>query len=71
MLDRLCYQLIENHNRFDNTALVGLQPRGVLLGKAIHKRLTQILDKPIDYGMLDVTFHRDDFRTHKGPIIPS
>jgi pyrimidine operon attenuation protein/uracil phosphoribosyltransferase len=70
-LDRLCYQLIENHNRFDNTALVGLQPRGVLLGKEIHKRLTAILGKEIDYGMLDITFHRDDFRTHKGPIIPS
>jgi pyrimidine operon attenuation protein/uracil phosphoribosyltransferase len=71
-LDRLCYQLIEHHGNFSNTALIGLQPRGSLLAKALHHRLTEILSPArIDYGLLDTTFHRDDFRKHKGPIIPS
>ena len=71
-LDRLCYQLIENHDRFQNSALIGLQPRGIYLAAALELRLNEIL-KPIKipYGILDTTFHRDDFRTHKGPLVPS
>ena len=30
-IQRLCQQLIENHDSFENTVLVGLQPRGIFL----------------------------------------
>jgi pyrimidine operon attenuation protein/uracil phosphoribosyltransferase len=30
-LHRLACQLIENHNSFANTVLVGIQPRGVIV----------------------------------------
>jgi glycerol-3-phosphate acyltransferase PlsY len=30
-LNRLCYQLIENHNQFEDTVLIGLQPFAALL----------------------------------------
>jgi pyrimidine operon attenuation protein / uracil phosphoribosyltransferase len=71
-LDRLCYQLIENHGNFSNSALIGLQPRGIFLAQALENRLSKILaPAKIPYGELDTTFHRDDFRTHKGPILPS
>jgi len=33
MLNRLCCQLIENHNDFKETVLIGLQPRGVQVAK--------------------------------------
>jgi len=71
-LDRLCYQLIENHGKFTESALVGLQPRGIFLAQALQLRLNEIL-KPskVPLGILDATFHRDDFRTHKGPLLPS
>ena len=71
-LDRLCYQLIENHGRFENSALVGLQPRGIYLAAALHTRLSAILNSNrLNIGKLDSTFHRDDFRRHKSPLIPS
>jgi pyrimidine operon attenuation protein / uracil phosphoribosyltransferase len=71
-LERLCYQLIENHGNFQNSALIGLQPRGIFLARALEQQLSRILTPAkIPYGELDTTFHRDDFRTHKGPIIPS
>jgi pyrimidine operon attenuation protein / uracil phosphoribosyltransferase len=62
-IKRLCYQLIENYQDFENTALIGIQPRGVHLAKRIHQEIKKI--KPnlnIPYGELDITFHRDDFR---------
>lgn len=60
---RLCYQLIEIHNDFSNTVIIGLQPRGTFLASRIHKKLQEILKrKDIKYGSLDTTFYRDDFR---------
>tara|TARA_R110000796_G_scaffold35017_3_gene90224 strand:+ start:210987 stop:211532 length:546 start_codon:yes stop_codon:yes gene_type:complete len=63
ILHRLACQLLENHLDFKNTALIGIQPRGIFLAK----RLSEILIadygvKHIDLGFLDITFYRDDFR---------
>ena len=63
ILHRLACQLIEKHNDFSNTILVGLQPRG----KYLVDRLTQLLASDYNVsnpqvGYLDITFYRDDFR---------
>lgn len=70
-INRLCYQLIETHNDFSNTVLIGLQPRGVNVLERIKSRLETILGKEITCGKLDITFYRDDFRRREIPIIPS
>lgn len=62
-LHRLACHLIENHNYFENTVLIGLQPRGAYLAN----RLKSILEssykiETIKLGYLDITFFRDDFR---------
>ncbi len=62
-LKRLCHQLIENHDDFSNSVIIGLQPRGILLARRIQQHLKIILpDIIIPYGDLDTTFFRDDFR---------
>jgi pyrimidine operon attenuation protein/uracil phosphoribosyltransferase len=70
-INRLCYQLIESHNDFSNTVLIGLQPRGIHVVTRLKSKLEKILDKEIVCGSLDVTFHRDDFRRRETPLIPS
>lgn len=67
-LSRLCQQLIENHQDFTETVIIGLQPRGVLLAEIIHQKLEKILRKPIPLGWLDTTFHRDDYRRREIPV---
>ena len=67
IVSRLCHQLIENH-RFEDTVLIGLQPRGVNLADRIKAELERILEYPIEYGYLDTTFHRDDFRRRDAPL---
>ena len=69
ILHRLACQLIENHNDFSNTVLVGLQPRGSFLAK----RLADLLKnryhiKDLKLGLLDITFYRDDFRRREQPL---
>lgn len=71
-IDRLCYELIERHGDFSNTAIIGLQPRGIYFSRRIHKRITEILnDKKVLYGELDIAFYRDDFRRGNEQILPS
>jgi len=72
-IDRLCYELIERHDNFSNSALIGLQPRGTYFSQRVFKRLIEITsNKNILYGELDIAFYRDDFRrTQDDQIIPS
>lgn len=63
ILHRLACQLLENHLDFTNTALIGLQPRGVFLAERLAKILKEEYKVAnIDLGFLDITFYRDDFR---------
>lgn len=72
VIDRLCYELIEKHGLFENTAIIGLQPRGIFLARRIIKRLSEITkNNTITYGELDISFYRDDFRRGNEQIIPS
>ncbi|MDH3709455.1 MAG: bifunctional pyr operon transcriptional regulator/uracil phosphoribosyltransferase PyrR [Cyclobacteriaceae bacterium] len=65
---RLCQQLIENHQDFNDTVILGLQPRGIFLAQRIHSTLKSLLKKDIDLGLLDITFYRDDFRRRETPL---
>ena len=68
-IDRLCHQLIEQHQDFSHSCIIGVQPRGIYLAERIHSRLQAILKKKdINYGKLDITFYRDDFRQKGKPM---
>ena len=66
-VDRLCQQLIENHQDFSNTVILGLQPRGVHFSDLLVDHLKNLTGKEIKYGQLDTTFYRDDFRRRETP----
>jgi pyrimidine operon attenuation protein/uracil phosphoribosyltransferase len=69
ILHRLACQLIENHNDFSKTVLVGLQPRGSFLAKRLADLLkNQYHIKDLKLGLLDITFYRDDFRRREQPL---
>ena len=70
-VERLCQQLIENHNNFSQSILLGLQPRGVNFSKRIYSQLSKMLKGTLpQYGVLDASFHRDDFRRSERLIQP-
>ena len=70
-LNRLCYQLIETHNNFSESVLIGLQPRGINVVTRLKQKLEEITGETITCGNLDITFYRDDFRRRESPLIPS
>jgi len=61
-ISRLCQELIENHQDFTDSVIIGLQPRGIHFAKRIHQELEQTTGVKIPFGYLDATFYRDDYR---------
>jgi pyrimidine operon attenuation protein/uracil phosphoribosyltransferase len=71
-IKRLCFQLIENHEGFEETVIIGLQPRGIYLADRIAAETSKILGRgDIRCGHLDITFYRDDFRRNQQPLAAS
>jgi pyrimidine operon attenuation protein/uracil phosphoribosyltransferase len=71
IVERLSHQLIENHDDFRETVLIGIQPRGIHLCNRIHQKLSSIISNSIiKVGNLDITFYRDDFRRRQDPLEP-
>ena len=70
IIKRLAFQLIENHNSFENTVLIGLQTKGVYLADRLKEVLHEINPNlNLDVGYLDITFFRDDFRRTIKPLV--
>lgn len=60
---RFAHQFLEPHDDPSQLALIGMQTRGVYMGKRIRDIIKQNFKFDPDLGVLDVTFYRDDFRT--------
>lgn len=69
-IKRLMLEIIENYQGFDDFAIIGLQPRGVLFSRMLKKMLDKEI-KNLNYGELDITFYRDDYRRSKKVLLPS
>lgn len=69
-ITRLCRHLIEEHGDFSNTCLIGIQTGGVELADRLRDRLAEMGVTGLEFGKLDITFYRDDFRTAKGGLTP-
>ena len=64
ILQRLANQLVENHSTLKEVVFIGLQPRGVQVSKIIVENIQQLFpEEKIQYGVLDITFYRDDVRS--------
>ncbi len=68
-IERLCHQLIEDYDDFQDTCIIGIQTGGVQLAERLIEKLNDILrGTNIPFGKLDITFYRDDFRTSDKPL---
>jgi pyrimidine operon attenuation protein/uracil phosphoribosyltransferase len=60
---RLAHQLLEAGDSPSDIVFIGVQPRGVALSEKIATHIQVLLGEPnIQYGILDITFYRDDVR---------
>jgi len=62
-LIRLAHQIIEKNNGGQSLGLVGIKRRGVPLAERLGHLIGGIEKTPIDTGVLDINFYRDDLST--------
>lgn len=60
---RFAHQFLEPYDDYSRLAVIGMQTRGVFMGKRILSEMKKAFDADVDFGVLDVTFYRDDYRT--------
>jgi pyrimidine operon attenuation protein/uracil phosphoribosyltransferase len=62
-LVRLAHEIVEKSNGSKDLALVGIKRRGIPLAERLGKLISGIEKRPIDTGVLDIQFYRDDLTT--------
>src|ERR1700689_4087421 len=62
-LVRLAHEIVEKSNGSADLALVGIKRRGVPLAERLGKLISGIEKHPVDTGVLDIQFYRDDLST--------
>jgi pyrimidine operon attenuation protein/uracil phosphoribosyltransferase len=62
-LVRLAHEIVEKNDGSANLGLVGIKRRGVPLAERLAKLIEKIEKRPVDVGVLDISFYRDDLTT--------
>src|SRR3954470_22357643 len=62
-LVRLAHEIVEKSNGSEGLVLVGIKRRGVPLAERLAKLISIIEKHPVETGMLDIQFYRDDLST--------
>src|SRR3954471_3347183 len=62
-LVRLAHEIVEKNNGGEKLGLVGIKRRGVPIAQRLAAMIEKIEKHPIDTGVLDISFYRDDLST--------
>jgi pyrimidine operon attenuation protein / uracil phosphoribosyltransferase len=62
-LVRLAHEIVERNNGSGNLGLIGIKRRGVPLAQRVSRLIETIEKTPVQTGVLDISFYRDDLST--------
>jgi pyrimidine operon attenuation protein / uracil phosphoribosyltransferase len=62
-LVRLAHEVVEKSNGSEGLVLIGIKRRGVPLAERLAKLISKIEKHPVETGVLDIQFYRDDLST--------
>ncbi len=63
-LVRLAHEIVEKNSGAEGLGLVGIKRRGIPLAQRLTRLIANIEKHPVNSGMLDISFYRDDLSTH-------
>ena len=67
-LVRIAHEIVERNHSSEDLVVVGLQTGGVPLARSLVQTLSQIDQRAVPFGTLDVAFYRDDIGLR--PVLP-
>jgi len=62
-LVRLAHEIVEKSNGSADLTLIGIKRRGIPLAERLAKLIAGIEKRPVETGVLDIQFYRDDLST--------
>ena len=62
-LVRLAHEVVEKSNGSEGLVMIGIKRRGVPLAERLAKLISNIEKRPVETGVLDIQFYRDDLST--------
>ena len=62
-LVRLAHEVVEKSNGCADMVLIGIKRRGVPLAQRLARLISNIEKRPVETGVLDIQFYRDDLTT--------
>lgn len=62
-LVRLAHEVVEKSNGSEGLVMIGIKRRGVPLAERLAKLISGIEKHPVETGVLDIQFYRDDLST--------
>jgi pyrimidine operon attenuation protein / uracil phosphoribosyltransferase len=69
-LVRIAHEIVEK-NAGHPVALVGIHRRGAHLARRLHRLVSDLLEREVPQGDLDIAFYRDDITTRESPVVNS
>ena len=60
---RFAHQFTEPFDDPGSLAIIGMQTRGVHIARRVRRHIGKLFNLEVPFGVLDITFYRDDFRT--------
>lgn len=61
-ITRLSHEIIEKNKGVDNIIIIGVKTRGIPLGQRIAKKIYEIENHHVEFGVIDISFYRDDLQ---------
>jgi pyrimidine operon attenuation protein/uracil phosphoribosyltransferase len=61
-IKRIAHEIVERNGGVDDLVIVGIRRRGVPLAKRIADTISQMEERNVPVGALDITLYRDDFQ---------
>ena len=66
IIKRISHEIVEANSDSSNLAIIGIKSRGDIIASRIANEISKIFNNDFSLGTIDVTFHRDDYRTNLG-----
>ena len=60
MLTRITHEIVERNHSFDDTIIVGIRTRGMILGQRLVEKIKQLYQVDVAFEALDISNFRDD-----------
>ena len=66
IIKRISHEIVEANSNSSTLAIIGIKSRGDIIASRIANEISKIFNNEFSLATIDVTFHRDDYRTNLG-----